>query len=200
MQLTNGLLLGESRLINLLFGVEHVEQGARAEVQILLLVQFAGAGAEGFLATLDLQRALQAHHLAAGFQQFLADIKARTLNGGLRRLHRVSGSVTPGVAPPSIQSQTIPFSASVQEITLNASSAITFSGVPASGVASMTLYITQGSSGGPFTVTWPAGTLWPGGTAPTLSTAAGAEDDIVLATVNGGTTWRGYLAGNGMAT
>ena len=111
-----------------------------------------------------------------------------------------TGSVTPGVAPPSIQSQTIPFSASVQEITLNASSAITFSGVPASGVASMTLYITQGSSGGPFTVTWPAGTLWPGGTAPTLSTAAGAEDDIVLATVNGGTTWRGYLAGKGMAT
>ena len=51
MQLTNGLLLGEARLINLLFGVEHVEQGARAEVQILLLVQFAGAGAERLLAT-----------------------------------------------------------------------------------------------------------------------------------------------------
>ncbi len=99
-QLTEGLLLGEARLVDLLLGVEHVEERARAEIEILLLVQFAGAGAEGFLATLDLQRALQAHHLAAGFQQFLADIKARTLNGGLRRLHRVSGSVTRAVRPP----------------------------------------------------------------------------------------------------
>lgn len=110
-----------------------------------------------------------------------------------------TGSATPGVAPPSVQSQTIPFGASVQQITLNVSSAIAFSGVPASGVASMTLYITQGT-GGSFVVTWPSGTLWPGGTVPTLSTAAGAEDDVVLATVNGGTTWRGYLAGKGMAT
>ena len=39
---------------------------------------------------------MQAHHLAAGFQQFLANVKARALNGGLCRLHRVSGGVTPG--------------------------------------------------------------------------------------------------------
>lgn len=111
-----------------------------------------------------------------------------------------TGSVTPGAAVPTIQSQTIDFSlGSVQQIALNASSAIAFSNVPASGVASMTLYITQGT-GGSFLITWPSGTLWPGGTAPTLSTVAGAEDDIVLATVNGGTTWRGYLAGKGMAT
>ena len=111
-----------------------------------------------------------------------------------------TGAVTPGAAVPTVQSQTIDFSlGSVQQITLNTSSAITFKNVPAAGVASMTLYITQGT-GGSFLITWPTGTLWPGGTIPTLSTAAGAEDDVVLATINGGTTWRGYLAGKGMAT
>ncbi len=44
-QLTEGLLLGEARLVDLLLGVEHVEQRARAEIEILLLVQFAGGRA-----------------------------------------------------------------------------------------------------------------------------------------------------------
>ena len=96
MQLTEGLLLGEACLIDLLLGVEHVKQRARAEIEILLVVKLAGTGAERLLAALNLQRALQAHHLAAGLQQFLADIKPRALNGRLRRFHRVSGGVTPG--------------------------------------------------------------------------------------------------------
>ena len=111
-----------------------------------------------------------------------------------------TGGTTPGAAIPTIQSQTLDFSAgAVQEITLNATSALTFSTVPATGSASMTLIITQGATGGPFTITWPTGTKWPGGSAPVLSTAAGAVDIIVLTTPDGGTTWYGFFAGKGMA-
>lgn len=49
MQLSGGLLLGKARLIHLLLGVEHVEQRAGTEIEILLLIQLAGAGAERFL-------------------------------------------------------------------------------------------------------------------------------------------------------
>ncbi len=111
-----------------------------------------------------------------------------------------TGGTTPGAAIPTIQSQTLNFSAgAVQEITLNASSALTFSNVPATGSASMTLIITQGATGGPFTITWPTGTKWPGRSGPVLSTAASAVDVIVLTTINGGTNWYGFFAGKGMA-
>jgi hypothetical protein len=90
------LLLGKARLIHLLLGVEHVEQWAGTKIEILLLIQLAGAGAERFLTALDLKRAHQAHHLAARFQQFLPHLKTGALDGGLGGFHRVSGGVTPG--------------------------------------------------------------------------------------------------------
>lgn len=96
MQLSCGLLLGEAGLINLLFSIEHVEQRARAQIEILLLIKLTRAGAQGFLPRLDLQGAHQAQDLAAGFQQFLPNVEAGTLYGGLRRFDRVSGSVAPG--------------------------------------------------------------------------------------------------------
>lgn len=42
------------------------------------------------------------------------------------------------------------------------------------------LFIKQPASGGPCFIGWPTGTKWAGGTAPTLSTGAGAVDHIVL--------------------
>jgi hypothetical protein len=63
--------------------------------------------------------------------------------------------------------------------------------VPASGTcASLSLIITNGGS---HTVTWPTGTKWPGGTAPTLTTSG--TDTIIGYTVNGGTTWYFNTAG-----
>ena len=48
-------------------------------------------------------------------------------------------------------------------------------------------------------VTWPSSVKWPGGVAPTLSTAAGAIDKIVLETDDGGTRWEGGLVGKAYA-
>ncbi|MDR6368482.1 hypothetical protein QE396_004410 [Enterobacter sp. SORGH_AS 287] len=59
-QLSEGLLLGKTRLIDLLLGVKHIEQRARTQIQILLLIEFTGAGAERLLTALNLQRAQQA--------------------------------------------------------------------------------------------------------------------------------------------
>ena len=46
---------------------------------------------------------------------------------------------------------------------------------------------------GAHTITWPTGTKWAGGTAPTLTTSG--TDILTFFTVNGGTTWYGSLAG-----
>lgn len=47
------------------------------------------------------------------------------------------------------------------------------------GPCNVIFKVTQGPSGGPYTVTWPATIVkWPGGVAPTLSTAANAVDLI----------------------
>lgn len=44
---------------------------------------------------------------------------------------------------------------------------------------------------GTFTVTWPASVLWPGGTAPIITTGLGAIDKVTLTTNDAGTTWYG---------
>lgn len=83
-------------------------------------------------------------------------------------------------------------------VTLAANTTIAFSNVPTSGVTSCTLELIQDATGGR-TVTWPASVTWAGGTAPTISSAANALDVVTLYTRDGGTTWRGFLAGAGMA-
>lgn len=73
--------------------------------------------------------------------------------------------------------------------TITAVTNFTVSNVPASGTcASIMLELTNGGSQ---TVTWFTGVTWAGGTAPTL-TAAGV-DVLGFYTLNGGTTWRGFL-------
>lgn len=86
-------------------------------------------------------------------------------------------------------------SGNVFDITLDASCTLTFSNPPASGRAgSFTLIVRQNGTGG-WTLTYPASVKWAGGTPPTLSTAASAIDILSFVTVNGGTTWFGFLAG-----
>lgn len=48
---------------------------------------------------------------------------------------------------------------------------------------------------GAYTFAWPAGTKWPSGAAPTLSSGAGKKDVIMLVTVDAGTTVYGNVIG-----
>lgn len=84
-----------------------------------------------------------------------------------------------------------PSVAALTRVTLTAACTVTMP-TPQAG-ASLTLVLTQDSTGSR-TVTWPASVRWPGGTAPTLSTAAGAVDWLTFASVDG-TTWAGFRAG-----
>lgn len=66
---------------------------------------------------------------------------------------------------------------------------ITVSNVPAAGVAAS--FIIEATNAGLATITWPAGTKWAGGTAPTLTSAG--VDILGFYTHDGGTTWRGLV-------
>jgi len=72
----------------------------------------------------------------------------------------------------------------------------TFTGAPSSGqVGTFSLIVT---AGGTHTLTWPASVDWAGGTAPDAP-ASGEKDIYTFMTVDGGTTWYGFLAGDAMA-
>jgi hypothetical protein len=81
--------------------------------------------------------------------------------------------------------------------TLNSATVtFTFTGAISGEPAAMVLELTQDGTGGRL-VTWPGSVVWPGGTAPTLSTAGGATDILLMETRDGGTTWYGFPTGSG---
>lgn len=89
------------------------------------------------------------------------------------------------------------------DITLSEDCTFTISNPPDPlTVGELVVVIRQGI-GAPFTVTWPASVQWddgdglPGGAAPTLNTAASAQDVITLVTFDGGVTWGGSTGGGG---
>lgn len=75
-------------------------------------------------------------------------------------------------------SKTISFQVSdAQKLTLTGNCTLTFTNTSAGGA--YVLRLVQDGTGSR-TVTWPAGTKWPGGTTPTLTTTAGAIDIISI--------------------
>lgn len=81
-------------------------------------------------------------------------------------------------------------------LTTSGNTTFTFTGAPSSGqVGTFSLIIT---AGGTHTLTWPASVDWAGGTAPDAP-ASGEKDVYTFMTVDGGTTWYGFLAGDAMA-
>lgn len=81
-------------------------------------------------------------------------------------------------------------------ITLNAATVtVTLAGSGLPSAESLTLYLTQDSTGGR-TVSWPAVT-WLSGSAPYIAPGAGALTVVELQTTDGGTTW--YGTGQGPA-
>lgn len=84
--------------------------------------------------------------------------------------------------------------------TLTENTTFTFSNPPASGTAyTFSLKVVQDASASSFVVSWPASVDWPAATAPTLTVTANAVDVLVFQTVDGGTTWYGFVAGQGLA-
>ena len=93
----------------------------------------------------------------------------------------------------STPSYSITLDASVSnnfEVTLTGPSVVEFSNIP-SGAYGSSLSITQ--SGGGYPVTWPTGTVWAEGGAPTLSSSD--VDVFVLTTHDSGNTWYGFVGG-----
>ena len=83
---------------------------------------------------------------------------------------------------------------------LTENTTFTFSNPPATGTAyTFTLKVVQDASASGYTVTWPAAVDWPAATAPTLTATASAVDVFVFYTHDGGTTWYGFVAGQGLA-
>jgi hypothetical protein len=81
-------------------------------------------------------------------------------------------------------------------LTTSGSTTFTFTGAPSTGqVGTFSLIIT---AGGTHTLTWPASVDWAGGSAPDAP-ASGETDVYTFMTVNGGTTFYGFLAGDAMA-
>ena len=79
--------------------------------------------------------------------------------------------------------------------TLTENTTVTLSNPPATGTfGQCTVKIIQDGGGGAYTVTWPASVLWPGGTAPVISTGNDAVDVVTLFTIDGGTTWYGNFS------
>lgn len=60
--------------------------------------------------------------------------------------------------------------------------------------STVTLRVEQDGVGG-WGISWPASILWAGGTAPTVTAAAGAIDMFGFTTYDGGTTWKGFSLG-----
>ena len=87
-------------------------------------------------------------------------------------------------------------SANVFATVLTENTTFSFTNPPASGTAyGFTLKVVQDSGASGYAITWPSSVDWPGGSAPTLTSTASAEDQLVLYTTNGGTTWYGFTAG-----
>ncbi len=70
---------------------------------------------------------------------------------------------------------------------------------PTGKACSLTFIRTKDATGTARLITWPSGTIWAGGSAPTLSTTTGAIDIITLLTTNAGSTWYGFVAGQALA-
>jgi hypothetical protein len=72
-------------------------------------------------------------------------------------------------------------------------STFTITGAPFGRATSFTLILT--ANGTPYTQAWGSSVVWPGGTAPTLTSTNAKRDILVFTTNDGGTTWFGAVSG-----
>jgi fibronectin-binding autotransporter adhesin len=83
----------------------------------------------------------------------------------------------------------------VLSVTLNANiTTVTFTNAPTTGNA-YSIILSFTGDGTARTITWPAAVRWPGGTAPSPTSATGKVDTYVLYTYDGGTNWFAFVSG-----
>ena len=86
-------------------------------------------------------------------------------------------------------------SGNVHSITLTGAATLTFDNPVATGdSSSFTLLVKQDGTGSRI-ITWPGSVKWAANTPPTLTTTADRYDILAFTTVDGGTCWFGFVAG-----
>ena len=109
---------------------------------------------------------------------------------GVKNLSEVSASASISAGTLTLDLST----AGIFYVNLNANiTTLTISNTQSIGSSAFTLILFP--DGTPRTVTWGASILWPGGTAPTLTSTNGKEDVFSFVTLDGGTTWLGFNGG-----
>lgn len=88
-----------------------------------------------------------------------------------------------------------PTDGNVHTGTLDADCTFTLNAPQGTGASTLAFWITQDGTGG-WDITWPGSVTWSGG-APTPDTTAGVTVVYLLESIDGGTSWVGYLAGSG---
>jgi hypothetical protein len=109
---------------------------------------------------------------------------------GIRNLSEVSASAT-------ISSNTLTLDLSTSGIfyvNLNSNiNTLSITNTQSVGLSAFTLILT--ADGTPRSITWGASILWPNNLPPTLTSTNTAEDIFSFVTLDGGTTWYGFVGG-----
>lgn len=106
-----------------------------------------------------------------------------------------SGDVSLSTVAASGATETLDVSvARTHDVTLTADCTFTFSGAVTAEAWYFTLVLRQDGTGG-WDATWPGSVVWPGGSAPVLDTTASTLEVLTFFTLDGGTTWYGFLSG-----
>lgn len=109
---------------------------------------------------------------------------------GVQTLSEVSASASISAGTLTLDLST----AGIFYVSLNASiTTLTISNTQSIGASAFTLVFT--ADGTPRAVTWGASIYWPSGTTPTLTSTNGKEDVFSFVTIDGGTTWNGFVGG-----
>ena len=74
---------------------------------------------------------------------------------------------------------------------------ITIGSVPAAGIMSSFMIITQGD-GTARTIVWPTSFKWPSGVAPSITSTLNKKDAFVFFTTDGGNTWEAFISGQNL--
>ena len=122
------------------------------------------------------------------------DVLETTAHGATTRAY--VGSFIDGNGSVSVEGSTLTVAPN-QDFNGDLTVSVIASDGQASGSGTFTLIVTQDGTGSR-TISWPSEVDWGSATAPTLTTTAAGVDVFVFTTVDGGSRWYGFTAGQAM--